>query len=617
MTFNHRGLARRLVQQGFGIGLCLATLCASTASASPLPPRSLYHLAATLEQPGQPPAALASLRGRPVVVTMFYADCTSVCPLLAHAMSQLDKSLPEGRREQLDYLLVSLDAAHDTAPVLATFAEEHHLTGPRWHVAHVRADEVRSLAAALGIRYRQLPDGSFSHASRLTLLDADGTPVARTEVLTTVDESFREAVMAALPAQDSAQDSAQESRTAAVTAPPGVPVPATAPRGAPVPATGPPASSPANRAGFAVSFRLRQEAVDDDSYPRSADAGTLRSRLALNSASFHGLRGLVEVDDVRAYATNYQSTTRGPADRPVVADPTGTDLNVAALEWTRGKTRLVAGRQRINLDQQRFVGGSGWRQNEQTFDGAFASWQPRASLELSAAYLTQVNRVFGPSNGTQQARWHGDVAVLQGQWKSALAGTWTPFFLAMRFDNAAAVSNRTLGLVWRQQVPLAGGWSLPLAAAWATQSDAGRNPTDYTTHYSLVEAGLGKGAFSAKLGREVLGGHATLPGRRFQTPLATLHAFQGWVDKFLTTPPQGVEDTYASVQWKTPRATAQLVWHDFRAAAVNRPYGEEWDASVSLPFATRYEVLLKGGRYRSTGYGTSATKLWAQFSAKF
>lgn len=592
MTFIQRSLIRDFIRCGLGFGLTFAALLASGAPADSLPSRSLYHLAVTLEQPDRAPVALRSLRGRPVVVTMFYADCTSVCPLLAHAMLQLDQSLPEDRREQLDYLLVSLDAAHDTAPVLATFADEHHLTGPRWHVAHVRAEEVRLLAAALGIRYRQLPDGSFSHASRLTLLDADGTPVARTETLASVDDSFREAVLSTLPVQPSSAAT-------------------------PAPATAPPTAPPASRAGYTLSFRLRQEAVDDDAYPRNADAGTLRSRLAASSAAYHGLRGLVEVDDVRAYATHYQSTTRGPADRPVVADPTGTDLNVAALEWTHGKVRLVAGRQRINLDQQRFMGGSGWRQNEQTFDGVFASWQPRASLELSAAYLNQVNRVFGPDNGTQQARWRGDVAVLQGQWKSARLGTWSPFFLSMRLDNATAASNRTLGIVWRHQVPLAAGWSLPLSAAWATQSDAGRNPIDYTTHYSLIEAGLGKGAFSAKLGREVLGGNATLAGRRFQTPLATLHAFQGWVDKFLTTPPQGIEDTYGGLQWKTPRATAQLVWHDFRAAAVNRPYGEEWDASLSVPFATRYELLLKGGRYRSTGLGTAATKLWAQFSAKF
>ena len=36
---------------------------------------------------------------------------------------------------------------------------------------------------------------------------------------------------------------------------------------------------------------------------------------------------------------------------------------------------------------------------------------------------------------------------------------------------------------------------------------------------------------------------------QFQTPLATLHAFNGWADKFLSTPVNGIEDLYFRVRW--------------------------------------------------------------------
>ncbi|MBS0394956.1 MAG: SCO family protein [Proteobacteria bacterium] len=166
-------------------------------AAGPLPGGSLYQLGATLDGSGGP-LPLASLRGAPVVVTMFYSSCTTVCPMLTLAMQRTALALSEPERAQVRFLMVSLDAARDTPARLVEFAQSHHLAAPAFVVAHASAEDVRTIAAALGIRYRQLPDGSFSHSSVITLLDRDGVAVARTQALSAEDPAFVERVRAQL-----------------------------------------------------------------------------------------------------------------------------------------------------------------------------------------------------------------------------------------------------------------------------------------------------------------------------------------------------------------------------------------------------------------------------------
>ena len=131
----------------------------------------------------------------------------------------------------------------------------------------------------------------------------------------------------------------------------------------------------------------------------------------------------------------------------------------------------------------------------------------------------------------------------------------------------------------------------------ARQADDGDSTLDYTADYYLVEAGLGVKNFGLKAGYEVLGGNTRANTTGFQTPLATLHAFQGWADKFTTTPQQGVEDFYVGGSANFGDLAMQLIYHDFQAEAVSQDFGTEWDASVGYKFGTRYEALLKYANY--------------------
>ncbi len=109
----------------------------------------------------------------------------------------------------------------------------------------------------------------------------------------------------------------------------------------------------------------------------------------------------------------------------------------------------------------------------------------------------------------------------------------------------------------------------------------------------------------------------TAPNHAFQTPLATLHVFQGWADKFLTTPAAGVEDLYLGGSANFGALALNLVWHDFSAEATNADYGTEWDASAGYKFVQRYEVLVKLADYRTDGFATDTRKAWVQFAATF
>ncbi|MFO1078923.1 MAG: hypothetical protein U1E73_14465 [Planctomycetota bacterium] len=367
-----------------------------------------------------------------------------------------------------------------------------------------------------------------------------------------------------------------------------------------------------------LSLRLRVESVDEDPFAKDASAVTLRTRLAWQSADFRGFALNLEADDIHALdEDSYNSTANGVTTRPVIGDPVGTEINVAALTWKNKSLAVTAGRQRLVLDNQRFIGNVGWRQNEQTYDGVTLKFKPVARLELTAGGLWNVNRVFGPRTGTQLADWHGNVKLLNAKIDAGKIGSLSLFGYAMDFDNAAAVSNATWGAALNGSPELSGGWKLTYALSFASQSDAGDNPTDYTAGYRQLEVGLAKGPYALRIGQEVLEGDATLANHRFQTPLATLHAFQGWADKFLTTPPQGVEDSYVAAA-ATVRGTAlKLEWHDFRAEAVSRSYGSEWNASIGRTFAKRYEVLAKFADYQADGFATDTTKWWLMFTAAF
>lgn len=183
--------------------LCLATVghAAIAATAAPLPGDSLYRLGVSMTDQDGRARDLSDLRGRVTVVSLFYTACPYMCPLIIDTLRQNERALGDDERGRLSILLVSVDAERDTPERLKAKAVERGLEPSRWTLARADVAQVRSLAAALDIPYRALPDGEFSHASTLVLLDRDGRIVARTDTMGRLDDDFVQALKRQLAEQ--------------------------------------------------------------------------------------------------------------------------------------------------------------------------------------------------------------------------------------------------------------------------------------------------------------------------------------------------------------------------------------------------------------------------------
>ena len=180
--------------------LLLSAACAFAAPASaPLPKDSVYQLPLQLTDQHGKSWNWSARRGKPQVVAMFYTTCQYICPLIVDSGKAVEHALTPAERDRIGILLISMDPARDTPAALMSVAKKRNLDNARWSLASPKANEVRSVAGVLGVRYRQLADGEFNHTSALVLLDAQGRIVMRTEqVGSKVDPEFVAAVREAL-----------------------------------------------------------------------------------------------------------------------------------------------------------------------------------------------------------------------------------------------------------------------------------------------------------------------------------------------------------------------------------------------------------------------------------
>lgn len=150
-------------------------------SRTPLPQDSVYQLPLPLTDQHGRTWDWRTHRGHPQLVTMFYSACPNMCPLIVDSGKAIEHALSPAERAQLQLLYISLDPQRDTPPTLSALARKRGLDPARWSLASPRAQDVRSVAGVLDVRYRKLANGEFNHTSVLLLLDREGRIVARTE----------------------------------------------------------------------------------------------------------------------------------------------------------------------------------------------------------------------------------------------------------------------------------------------------------------------------------------------------------------------------------------------------------------------------------------------------
>ncbi len=357
-----------------------------------------------------------------------------------------------------------------------------------------------------------------------------------------------------------------------------------------------------------VSARYRYESVDQDGLSNDASASTVLGRLTWSSAAWGNLTAGIETDFVGVVGVDdYNSTTNGKTSYPVVADPEGLDLNLAFLKHQAGDIAVTAGRQRILHGRQRFLGGVAWRQNEQTYD-AVRLESKNDAVTLDYSFIANVNRIFGPEDGAQPADWKSEIHAFRGAW-SIGEGELSAFAYEfdLQHDNGIPNSNRTYGVEYSGEH---GG--ITLSGGIARQSPSGGSPLDYDAGWYWIEGKTELSGATFTLGHEVLGSDGG--GAGFRTPVATLHKFNGWTDRFLSTPAAGLEDTYLTIAENWRKVKLAVTWHAFSANEGGADYGTELDFAASMPLGEALSAQFKFAGYASDGYATDTTKWWLTFT---
>jgi len=367
-----------------------------------------------------------------------------------------------------------------------------------------------------------------------------------------------------------------------------------------------------NKGKLYGDFRLRYETVEQSNALEDADALTLRSRVGYKTASYEGFSALIEVEDVRELVDDFSVPPAGvrPGQFSVIADPEGTEIDQAFVQYANDKLSLKLGRQVFTLDGHRFIGHVGWRQDRQTFDGAVLSYKPSKDFVINASYIGKRNRIFSDERDVDS-----EDMIFNSSFKTQ-AGKVVAYAYLLEVDSAVNNSLDTYGISFKGTAPAA-DYKFHYTAEFATQETNDVFDTDYL----LLEGGISFAGVTAKLGFESLGSDDGQEG--FATPLATLHKFNGWSDQFLATPDQGLEDVYLSLSGTLAGGKWVAVYHDFSSdVALNGEddLGDEINLLYTRKISDSFSGGIKYADYSAgdAGFGkVDGQKTWLWLGYKF
>ena len=358
--------------------------------------------------------------------------------------------------------------------------------------------------------------------------------------------------------------------------------------------------------------RYRIETVDDDAFSEEAIASTLRSKVLYRTGTYEDLYGVVETEAVVPLGNDsFNSTTNGETEFPVVPDPKSTEINQLFLGYKGiDDVELRLGRQRINLDNQRFIGSVSWRQNEQTFDGVSVDYSAGKS-RVFYSWFANANRIFSDESPVGDAVMSSHVLNVSHAFPHAkVAGYW--YYLDV--DELIGLSTSTAGVRVNGSYAFDEGPKLLYGAEYAHQTDIGDNPGDVDQDYLFGKLGVANDKLSLDVSLEVLGGNGNV-GEAFQTPFATLHAFNGWADKFLSTPPDGLEDLSMALRGNLAKGKWAVIFHEFSSDNGNADYGSELDLLFTWKLSDVLSAGVKFADYHAEDFSTDSQRGWIWIQA--
>lgn len=384
-----------------------------------------------------------------------------------------------------------------------------------------------------------------------------------------------------------------------------------------------------------TSFRLRYEHVGQDGLAvapvandelKDAEGLTVRSLVGWQTAPFHNFSFAGQLIGVTKLMDNFNDrkgnvTEVDKAGYAPIVDPNHFDINQLYVDWTGIKnTRFRLGRQQVNLDNVRFIGDIGFRQVMQVFDGASVLNKSLPDTEVYLAHFEQVTQI------TTKQR-DGDLEIANIKYLISPTETIVGYgYLSnmddLGFGNAwfgagalnnngvnnalADQSNKTLGLRLDGVHPFNPNLRALYTAEYAKQTDYADGDKRIDAHYYKLGGGVGIDNFSIRVDQELLSSNDSQYA--FQTPFGTNHLFQGWVDKFLVTPRQGIKDTFVTATYKYADILFFADYHVLKsdknfntvgggATTNGNKYGTEWNVSATYNWTKNIMTKFEYGKY--------------------
>src|SRR5690554_3261967 len=118
-----------------------------------------------------------------VAMVMIYTSCQAACPRLVADMRNIERQIPEDKKDQIQYVFVSIDPEVDTPERLKAFAIENKMDSDEWLFLRGSEEDTREFAAVLAVNYRRITPIDFSHSNIISIFDKEGEMVHQMEGL--------------------------------------------------------------------------------------------------------------------------------------------------------------------------------------------------------------------------------------------------------------------------------------------------------------------------------------------------------------------------------------------------------------------------------------------------
>ena len=363
-----------------------------------------------------------------------------------------------------------------------------------------------------------------------------------------------------------------------------------------------------------IDLNSRYENVDQDKgTQKTANANTIRTRLGLISPTFHGLQGYVEYEGTHALQSDYNNGRNNKPEFSTVADPGYNELNQLWISYSGfSDTIIKGGRQRIKLDDDRFIGNVGWRQLETTFDSVLITNESIENLTANVGYIGNAQ------TGTSTTE-NIDAPIINLNYKAGEYGNLIGYGYLLDYTEQEnyTKSNQTYGIRLNGSPKVNDIITAHYTAEWSLQKDYQHSPVDYEAHRFNLIGGVTAYKVTLQGAMEQLNGVGA--NQRFITPLGSNHAFQGWADLFLVTPDNGLRDVFGTVSTNLDNDSFILsgIYHDFTDDTGQTHYGKEYDFQAIKKFDKHYSLLGKYAYYDADQLNTDTQKFMFQGNVNF